>query len=248
MLSGTQELWFDDVYVQARRGDVWFCAMWEPHAWRVPRAGAQSLLFVFLPELLESTIEHDLSLLEMFAVRASNRPRVADRQTRREVVRLGRELSQEVLQRGSGWRMAAELGLLRLLLLLRRRWEAPAELSAHPRGEANSLARVMPALALAHRDLRGRLKPSEAADACGLGLSRFNETFRSAMGLSLGQFRRRARLAYAAHRLLDTNLAVEVIAEESGFADRSHLHHLFQLQYGCTPAAYRRRARRDPLK
>jgi AraC-like DNA-binding protein len=63
------------------------------------------------------------------------------------------------------------------------------------------------------------------------------------MGTSFGQFSLRARLGYAAHRLLASDLTVEAIAQRAGFVDASHFHRTFVRHYGCTPRTYRERAR-----
>ncbi len=59
------------------------------------------------------------------------------------------------------------------------------------------------------------------------------------MGVTFGRFALRARLAFAAHRLLSTDLSVEAIAAEANFTDASHLHRHFVKHYGQTPRAYR---------
>ena len=97
----------------------------------------------------------------------------------------------------------------------------------------------MPALSLAHLSFERRVEPREAADACGLSLSWFHRIFRDTMGMSYAKFCVRARLGFAARQLLDTDLSVEVIAEQTGFADASHRHHHFTRQYRWTPAQYR---------
>ena len=86
----------------------------------------------------------------------------------------------------------------------------------------------------------------EAAATCGLSVSQFGYVFRNVMGLSFGKFCMRARLAYVAQLLLGTNLSVEAIAQETGFADASHLHHAFVQTYGSTPARYRTNGQRLP--
>jgi AraC family transcriptional regulator len=88
-----------------------------------------------------------------------------------------------------------------------------------------------------------RLSLGDAAAACGFSVSHFKRVFRQAMGVSFGQFCLHARLALAANHLVTTELPEQLIAEEAGFGDASHLHHSFHKHFGTTPGRYRRRMR-----
>jgi AraC-like DNA-binding protein len=98
----------------------------------------------------------------------------------------------------------------------------------------------MPPIKTAH-DRPGAGADPQAAAACGLSPSWFHCIFRQTMGISYGRFCRRARLAYAAHQLLATDLTIEDIGQQAGSVGGSHLHQQFVKQYGCMPAEYRRR-------
>jgi transcriptional regulator GlxA family with amidase domain len=57
--------------------------------------------------------------------------------------------------------------------------------------------------------------------------------------MSFCQFALRARVGFAAYRLVTSDLPLEKIAALEGFADASHLHRTFVSLCGCTPAKYR---------
>jgi len=105
------------------------------------------------------------------------------------------------------------------------------------------VTRVLPAMEALHANLEHRISLPRAAALCGLSPSRFGVLFRRTMGISFGQFSRRARLAHVAHRLIATDYPVEHLAAQCGFADGRHLHRLFVRHYRATPAAYRREMR-----
>lgn len=256
MLAGTMELLHGDFHQRLRAGDVWLTAMWEPHAWRVPRPGSSNVCFTFLPGILENTIEDDLGLLDMFLVRASKRPQVTDERLRSEVLEIGRAaLREHELQPWEasttghagraplGYGTMATAHLLRLLVTLRRSWVSPTPLPRRSREFESNLGRIAPALALVHSDLGRRVSVGEAAVACGMSRAWFHRVFAETMGMTFGRFSLRARLGVVARQLLDTDLSVESIALQSGFADASHLHHSFVHHYGVTPAAFRARSR-----
>ncbi len=68
----------------------------------------------------------------------------------------------------------------------------------------------------------------------------FARLFRQATGDSPHQFVLRQRISHAKHLLNTTDLPLAHIAADSGFANQSHLTHIFKRFVGLTPAAYRK--------
>jgi transcriptional regulator GlxA family with amidase domain len=152
-------------------------------------------------------------------------------------------MALEIRQQRTEWLAAVRLGLLRVLLTLARDWDWPADHDGMPSVHSHDLARIMPALRMVESRLERRVSREEGARACGLSVRQFAHVFRHVMGVSFGTFALRARLASAAHHLLYTDLSIEAIASETGFVDGAHLHHMFEKQFGQTPAQYRRDGR-----
>jgi len=253
VLSGAMDLIQGDFHQRFTTGDVWLTAMWEPHAWEVPRPNLCNVTFTFLPGVLENAVEKDLRLLDMFVAAPRERPQVRDDRLRSEVLEIGRSALREyeVNPWSDGYVNSVMPGhttmvvahLLRLLVTLRRSWTPPAYLPRRSPHFADSVSRIMPALTLIHTNTHRRVRVSEAAEACSMSRAWFHRLFRETMGITFGKFCLRARLGVAARELLDTDVSVEAIALQSGFADASHLHHNFTRHYGLTPAAFRARAR-----
>jgi len=241
MLSGRVERHFADYQLPGDPGDVWLCAMWEPHVWRVMELGSERVVLIFLPEFLRDEMLGDLPWLSLFTAPPSQRPRVTTSELRRTVLATGRKLYEDVLAKQPGWETAVRLDLLRLLFDLSRGWQPPEDARATPR--ASNLNRIMPALTLLHARNAHGLSLPEAARACSLGQRRFSGLFRETMGLSFGRFRQRARLASAARLLLTTDQTLDDIAARLEFTDASHLLRAFVKHYGCTPGQYRERHR-----
>jgi len=236
-LSGRVERHFTDFLLPGAPGDVWLCAMWEPHAWRVIEAGGERVVLIFLPEFLRDEMLGDLPWPSLFAAPPSQRPHVTTPELRRAVLATGRKLYDDILAKQPGWQTAVRLGLLWLLFDLSRGWRPPEETRAVPR--AGNLSRIMPALTLLHERSARSLSLLEAAETCNLRQTRFGLLFRQTMGLSFGQFRQRARLASAARLLLTTDQTLGDIAVQLEFTDCCHLHRAFVKHYGCTPGEYR---------
>lgn len=239
LLRGQQDRHFEDLVMTMNPGDVWFCGAWEPHGWRAREANTEELVLQFLPSFLGEEMLEGMSWLTVFSAPPSQRPGVKTPEERAAMMALAEELRTEMKEKRRGWLAAVRLGVLRGLLTLSRTWEPVGAGGRQRPVQPGTLGRVMPAVRLVHSHPARRLSLREAAAACGLSVSQFGYTFRHAMGLSFGKFCMRTRLAYVSRLLLTTDLPVESIAEESGFADASHLHHAFSKVYGCTPARYR---------
>jgi AraC-like DNA-binding protein len=240
ILSGRAERHFQEYVLPGIPGDVWLCAMWEPHGWRVRVAGTERVVLVFLPEFLGEEMLGELHWLSLFAAPPKHRPAVTTPAMRQKVLAIGREMEREIVGRQLGWETAVRIHLLHLLFLLGRNWRPPRG-RKHParRTSAEALTRIMPALLLLHTRNPEGVSLSEAAAACGLGRSQFSTVFHHTMGVSFGQFALRGRLAAAALLLLNTGLSAQAIARQTGFADPSHFHRAFVRHYGCTPGRYR---------
>ena len=239
MLRGTAERHFQDFVLPGIPGDVWLCAMWEPHGRRVVSENSENVVLQFAPELLGEEVIADKFWFAMFAVQPEERPWVSTPEVRERVLAIGQEMKSEIRGRRRAWKSAVRMHLVHLLFTLSRDWDPPEEAGSQHATLAGNLSRIMPALALLRNQRESRLTLEEAAVACGLSPSRFAVIFRQTMGVTYARFALRARLAFASQQLLTTNLTVDDIATGAGFVDASHLHRHFVKHYGQTPHSYR---------
>jgi AraC-like DNA-binding protein len=239
VLSGREEVEIGDTLVDGRPGDVWLCSVSELHRYRVVAPNTRNLVLVFLPSFLGEEMLGSLPWTALVAAPPADRPR-SSAEMRPKLLQIGREMAAEISRQTDGWQSIVRFDLLRLLFYLSREWQYDSPNAA---AAMSNLGRIMPALELVHERMPGQVIRQEAARACGLGPSRFTMLFRELMGVSFTTFRRRTRLVLAANLLATGELAVEQIAERTGFSDASHLHHAFVREYGCTPGHYRRQAR-----
>ncbi|HUE87288.1 MAG TPA: substrate-binding domain-containing protein [Vicinamibacterales bacterium] len=115
------------------------------------------------------------------------------------------------------------------------------------RRSTDVLAVTDTALANALRFIRERAhRPIGVADvarAALLSRSSLERRFRAGLGRAPAEEIRRVRLERARQLLIETDLAMPLIAEQSGFRDSGHLSEVFREQSAETPTAYRRRFR-----
>jgi AraC family transcriptional regulator len=113
---------------------------------------------------------------------------------------------------------------------------------------------LAPALAAAVDELRRRwartplhrVGVGELARLAHVSRGYLNRLFRAGFGLSAASTLERARCSRAESLLLRTDLTVEAIAEQCGFADASHFSHRFASIHGASPRAYRGAGRASP--
>ena len=75
----------------------------------------------------------------------------------------------------------------------------------------------------------------------GLSTESLARTFKRYQGMTLGQFILKVRVREAAHRLTQTDMSLDEIAEKSGFPNRAYLSRVFKRVTGESPAEFRRR-------
>lgn len=246
-LNAGLELRYQDLTLRPQRGDVWLDGMWEPHGWRVLPCGSHAVVMAFLPDIIEPPWPEAVRLLEMFVVEARKRPRVSSDGTRRAMLAIADRIARESAERRLGWMELVRLHLIHALVLLRREWGAPRHLTQRGRPGPDDLPRVMPAMRLANEHVHRVVPVREAASACGFSPWWFHRVFARATGMTFARYRLRARLGYAAHLLLSSDMSIGSVAAATGFSDGSHFHRRFQESYGCPPGEYRERHGRAPV-
>jgi AraC family transcriptional regulator len=153
--------------------------------------------------------------------------------------------------RGSGlswlaWRLAGELHAADAAAPLAAEGfalELLAAASREARGAERQAGRPPAWVRSAEEMLRARTGDSiglgELADAVGVHPTHLARVFRACYGVSVGEYGRRVRFAWAATEVARSDTPLATIATQAGFADQSHFTRLFRHYAGTTPAAYR---------
>jgi AraC family transcriptional regulator len=103
--------------------------------------------------------------------------------------------------------------------------------------------RIQRALERVHDDFAAPLGVADLARAAGMTRSVFLRCFRAQVGESPYQYLQQVRLDQAARRLAASEASVLEVALDCGFADPGRFARAFRARFGCTPRAYRQRAR-----
>jgi AraC family 4-hydroxyphenylacetate 3-monooxygenase operon regulatory protein len=139
---------------------------------------------------------------------------------------------------------ASRIAILVNLLLL----ELFTTFDATPVTYQASLTDSMRTLRLFLEQLPTRLQEpwtiQSMAEACGFGLTRFATQFSTLTGETPAKYLMRLRLEVAAELLRTTDLPIQEIIAQTGFASASYFIQVFSRYYRHTPAQYRKKKKK----
>ena len=93
------------------------------------------------------------------------------------------------------------------------------------------------------RNLERSLEIGELAEQHGMSRSNYSHKFKSVTGFSPASYVQTVRLEEAAHRLMRSDLKLEAIALQTGFADANHFCKVFRRRFHLSPGEFRRQIR-----
>lgn len=93
-----------------------------------------------------------------------------------------------------------------------------------------------------HQNYRKRISNKDLAALVGYHEYHLNRLFQNHFGVNLHQYLLMTRLSRAHELMLNTDLPLQDIAEQTGFVCYPHFSARFRQEYGCSPAQYRKNA------
>jgi transcriptional regulator GlxA family with amidase domain len=130
----------------------------------------------------------------------------------------------------------------RKLVVYHRRAGGQSQFSALQELEPKS-DRIQKALDYAHRNLQQTLSVEELADAAGLSPRQFSRAFKAETGQSPAKAVENLRVEAARLLMERGRHSMDVIANETGFADRERMRRAFLRTLGQPPQVVRRNSR-----
>ena len=128
---------------------------------------------------------------------------------------------------------------------LRRPVPAPAPVDAEPASPVHHPDEVMAtaAMRLIDDNLSAALTLAGIARALGTYEKRLSQAFRQHAGMTVFAYLGEARIARGRQLLVDTDMSVQQIAEQTGFSSAANFATAFREHVDATPTAYRQAAR-----
>ncbi|SEC96303.1 GlxA family transcriptional regulator [Bradyrhizobium erythrophlei] len=155
----------------------------------------------------------------------------------------GIDLALSMLEEDVGPELARVVA--RRLVVFHRRAGGQSQYSTLVELEPKS-DRIQTALTFARRNLRTGLTVEELAGAAGLSPRQFSRTFRAETGQSPAKAVEHLRVEAARLMLEQSVHSIDVVAQETGFADRERMRRAFLRAFGYPPRTIRRNA--QPLE
>lgn len=152
----------------------------------------------------------------------------------------GIDLALAMVEMDLGDEIARSVG--RKMVVYHRRAGGQSQFSALLELEPKS-DRIQSALTYARANLRTRLSVEQLAEVAHLSPRQFSRTFRTETGQSPAKAVENLRVEAARLMMEQGRLPIDVVARETGFADRERMRRAFLRAFGQPPQAIRRSAR-----
>jgi len=154
----------------------------------------------------------------------------------------GVDLALGMIEKDFGAELARSVA--RKLVIYHRRAGGQSQHSALLEIDAKS-DRIQTALDYAKRNLRSELSVEQLAEAAHLSPRQFSRAFRAETGQSPAKAVENLRVEAARLMMEQTRHPIDVVAAETGFADRERMRRAFLRAFGQPPQAIRRSAREE---
>jgi transcriptional regulator GlxA family with amidase domain len=156
----------------------------------------------------------------------------------------GIDLSLALVERDLGAEVARSVA--RKLVMYHRRGGGQSQFSELLGLEPKS-DRIQRALTYARRNLQAELSVPELAKVANLSPRQFSRSFQAETGQSPAKVVERLRSEAARLMMEQSRHPIEVIARQTGFADRDRMRRAFLRAFGQPPQAIRRSVRGEPI-
>ncbi|MBY3599059.1 GlxA family transcriptional regulator [Rhizobium bangladeshense] len=154
----------------------------------------------------------------------------------------GIDLALAMVEKDHGIEVARAVA--RMLVVYHRRAGGQSQFSALLELEPKS-DRIQKALDFARKNLKAQLSVEELAEAAHLSPRQFSRAFRSETGQSPAKAVENLRLEAARLMMEQSRHPIDVVADETGFADRERMRRAFLRAFGQPPQAIRRNAQQQ---
>lgn len=168
------------------------------------------------------------SMNYIFAENAAAREQVAD---------CIREIHKEALEKESGYELAVNLLIKKLLLILIRN-DTRGLLADQDRVER---IRLKPVLDYVEANLHDRTSVEDACRLANMSYYYFVKFFKKMMGLSFTEYVNLRKIKRAEQLLLTRDLSVTEVGDQIGMANMAHFYKMFKRFNGCSPKEFQRK-------
>jgi AraC-like DNA-binding protein len=158
-------------------------------------------------------------------------------QARREAADCIRELHQEAIRKESGYELAVNM-LIKKLLLIMIRNDTRGLLANQDRMER---IRLKPVLDFVESNIDDRIAVEDASRLANMSYYYFVKFFKKIMGQSFTEYVNFRKIKRAEQLLLTRDLSVTEVGDQIGMANMAHFYKMFKRFNGCSPKEFQRK-------
>lgn len=156
---------------------------------------------------------------------------------RGEVARCIREIFEETLRKESGYELAVNLLIKRILLILIRN-DTLGLLADQDRVER---IRLKPVLDYVEDNIGERITVEEACRLINMSYYYFVKFFKKTMGLSFTEYVNFRKIKRAEQLLLTRDLSISEVGDQTGMPNMAHFYKMFKRFNHCSPKEFQRK-------
>jgi len=158
-------------------------------------------------------------------------------EARREAAECIRQIHQEALNKDSGYELAVNMLIKKLLLILIRN-DSRGLLADQDRVER---IRLKPVLDFVEAGINDRIVVEDACKLANMSYYYFVKFFKKIMGLSFTEYVNFRKIKRAEQLLLTRDMSVSEVGESIGMANMAHFYKMFKRYNGCSPKEFQRK-------
>jgi AraC-like DNA-binding protein len=158
-------------------------------------------------------------------------------EARNEAADCIRQIHKEALQKESGYELAVNMLIKKLLLILIRN-DTRGLLANQDRVER---IRLKPVLDFVESRIDDRIGVDEASRLANMSYFYFVKFFKKIMGLSFTEYVNFRKIKRAEMLLLTRDLSVSEVGDQIGMANMAHFYKMFKRFNGCSPKEFQRK-------
>jgi AraC-like DNA-binding protein len=147
------------------------------------------------------------------------------------------QIHQEALRKESGYELAVNMLIKKLLLILIRN-DTRGLLANQDRVER---IRLKPVLDFVESHIDDRIAVEEASRLANMSYYYFVKFFKKIMGLSFTEYVNFRKIKRAEQLLLTRDLSVTEVGDQIGMANMAHFYKMFKRFNGCSPKEFQRK-------
>lgn len=238
--SGSMEVYIEEERIDLHQGDL---AIIGTHQLHRDRICGEVVDYIVLQFDIEQFFDHSTMPYMRYFSETKNPLSKANyifrenEAVRDEIADCVREILQEATRKESGYELAVNLLIKKILLLLLRgdNRKVLAEQEDFER------IRLKPVLVYVEQHLTDRIQVEEVCKLANMSYYYFVKYFKKSMGLSFTEYVNYRKIKWAERILLTKDLSISEVGDRIGMPNMAHFYKMFKKYNDCSPKEFQKR-------